>query len=162
MFREMLDNETKHRIIQELVPGKEITIAHLIANPDEDLYIKLGLNPKIDYSKSAIGLMTITPAETAVIAADVAMKAAGVTLGFVDRFAGACRWCGGGGGYPERNRFAMQHPQGNDSLDLDRLQPVFLGKLFKERQRFFNALGLHAIRDTHPAVRAEIRTVYKQ
>ena len=88
MFREMLDNETKHRIIQELVPGKEITIAHLIANPDEDLYIKLGLNPKIDYSKSAIGLMTITPAETAVIAADVAMKAAGVTFGFVDRFAG--------------------------------------------------------------------------
>lgn len=88
MFREMLDNETKHRIIQELVPGKEITIAHLIANPDEDLYIKLGLNPKIDYSKSAIGLMTITPAETAVIAADVAMKAAGVALGFVDRFAG--------------------------------------------------------------------------
>ena len=48
MFREMLDNETKHRIIQELVPGKEITIAHLIANPDEDLYIKLGLNPKND------------------------------------------------------------------------------------------------------------------
>ena len=88
MFHEMLDNETKHRIIQELVPGKEITIAHLIANPDEDLYIKLGLNPKIDYSKSAIGLMTITPAETAVIAADVAMKAAGVTLGFVDRFSG--------------------------------------------------------------------------
>ena len=88
MFREMLDNETKHRIIQELVPGKEITIAHLIANPDEDLYIKLGLNPKVDYSKSAIGLMTISPAETAVIAADVAMKAAGISLGFVDRFSG--------------------------------------------------------------------------
>ena len=82
------DHETKHRIIQELVPGKEITIAHLIANPDADLYVKLGLNPKIDYAKSAIGLMTISPAETAVIAADVAMKAAGIELGFVDRFSG--------------------------------------------------------------------------
>ena len=81
-------SDGKHRIIQELVPGKEITIAHLIANPDADLYVKLGLNPKIDYAKSAIGLMTISPAETAVIAADVAMKAAGVELGFVDRFSG--------------------------------------------------------------------------
>ena len=87
-FLDNYDNETKHRIIQELVPGKEITIAHLIANPDADLYIKLGLNPKVDYSKSAIGLMTISPAETAVIAADVAMKAAGIELGFVDRFSG--------------------------------------------------------------------------
>lgn len=84
----LLPKEEKHRIIQELVPGKEITIAHLIANPDADLYIKLGLNPKIDYAKSAIGLMTISPAETAVIAADVSMKAAGVELGFVDRFSG--------------------------------------------------------------------------
>ena len=83
-----LSNEEKVRIVQELVPGKEITIAHLIANPDPDLYVKLGLNPKIDYSKSAIGLMTISPAETAVIAADIAMKAAGVEIGFVDRFSG--------------------------------------------------------------------------
>ena len=83
-----LGREDKHRIVQELVPGKEITIAHLIANPDADLYIKLGLNPKIDYAKSAIGLMTISPAETAVIAADVSMKAAGIELGFVDRFSG--------------------------------------------------------------------------
>ncbi len=76
------------RIVQELVPGKEITIAHLIANPDADLYVKLGLNPKDDYSKSAIGIMTISPAETAVIAADIAMKAAGIKIGFVDRFSG--------------------------------------------------------------------------
>ena len=43
---------------------------------------------KVDYSKSAIGLMTISPAETAVIAADIAMKAAGIDIGFVDRFSG--------------------------------------------------------------------------
>lgn len=83
-----LSNEGKLRIIQELVPGKQITIAHLIANPDEDLYVKLGLNPAIDYSRAAIGLITISPAETAVIAADIAVKAAGVSLGFVDRFSG--------------------------------------------------------------------------
>ncbi len=83
-----LKAEEKLRIIQELVPGKQITIAHLIANPDADLYVKLGLNPNIDYSKAAIGLITISPAETAVIAADIAVKSAGVTLGFVDRFSG--------------------------------------------------------------------------
>jgi len=33
------------RIVQELVPGKEITIAHLIASPDMTLYEKLGFRP---------------------------------------------------------------------------------------------------------------------
>ncbi len=80
--------EEKVRIIQELVPGKQITIAHLIANPNKELYEKLGLDPSVDYSKSAIGIITISPAETAVIAADIAVKAAGVELGFVDRFSG--------------------------------------------------------------------------
>ena len=87
-IQDRLSSEGKARIIQELVPGKQITIAHLITNPDNELYVKLGLNPDIDYSKSAIGLITISPAETAVIAADIATKAAGVELGFVDRFSG--------------------------------------------------------------------------
>ncbi len=76
------------RIVQELVPGKEITIAHLIASPDEILYEKLGLDPRVEHSKSAIGVLTISPAETAIIAADIATKAAGIELGFVDRFSG--------------------------------------------------------------------------
>ena len=76
------------RIVQELVPGKEITIAHLIASPDITLYEKLGLDPRVEYSKSAIGVLTISPAETAIIAADIAIKAAGIELGFVDRFSG--------------------------------------------------------------------------
>lgn len=76
------------RIIQEIVPGKQITIAHVIANPDEILYQKLGLDPAKDYSKSAIGIVTISPAETAIIIADVALKASGVDLSFVDRFSG--------------------------------------------------------------------------
>ena len=78
----------KMRIIQELVPGKQITLAHVIANPDKILYKKLGLDPAVDYSKSAIGIVTMSPAETAIIAGDIATKASGVELGFVDRFSG--------------------------------------------------------------------------
>ncbi len=82
------DNENKQRIIQEIVPGKQITLAHIIANPDEILYRKLGLNPDIDYSKSAIGIVTMSPSEYAIIAADIALKMSGAELGFVDRFSG--------------------------------------------------------------------------
>lgn len=80
----------KQRIIQELVPGKQITLAHIIANPDEILYKKLGLDPSVDYSKHkcAIGLVTMSPAEYAIIGADLAVKKSGATLGFVDRFSG--------------------------------------------------------------------------
>ena len=88
VMQDNLSTEGKTRIVQELVPGKQITIAHLIANPDKVLYEKLGLDPSVDYSRSAIGVLTISPAETAVIAADVAIKAAGIELGFVDRFSG--------------------------------------------------------------------------
>lgn len=80
--------QDKMRIVQELVPGKQVTLAHIIANPDPLLYQKLGLNPKVDYSKSAIGILTVSPAETAVITADIAMKSSGADIGFVDRFTG--------------------------------------------------------------------------
>ena len=80
--------EEKLRIIQELVPGKQITLAHIIANPGKILYKKLGLDPAVDYSKSAIGIVTMSPSETAIIAADIAMKASGCEIGFVDRFSG--------------------------------------------------------------------------
>lgn len=88
-YTEGYNPEIKQRIVQELVPGKQITIAHIIANPDKVLYEKLGLDPSIDYAKSAIGVMTISPAETAIIIADIAVKAAGIELGFVDRFSGS-------------------------------------------------------------------------
>ena len=81
-------NENKTRIIQESVPGKQITLAHIIANPDELLYRKLGLDPSLDYSEKAIGIMTLCPSETAIIAADLCMKASGARMGFVDRFSG--------------------------------------------------------------------------
>ena len=84
-----LDEKNKQRIVQELVPGKQITLAHIIASPDSVLYEKLGLNPAIDYARAAIGIMTVSPAETAIIMADVGMKAASIDLGFVDRFSGS-------------------------------------------------------------------------
>ena len=84
-----LDDKNKQRIVQELVPGKQITLAHIIASPDPVLYEKLGLNPAADYVRGAIGILTVSPAETAIIMADVAMKAAAVDLGFVDRFSGS-------------------------------------------------------------------------
>ncbi|MEN1515437.1 ethanolamine utilization microcompartment protein EutS, partial [Pseudomonas aeruginosa] len=36
-----------------------------------------------------IGIMTLTPGETAMIAGDLALKAADVHIGFLDRFSGA-------------------------------------------------------------------------
>lgn len=77
------------RIVQEQVPGKQISLAHIIANPDKILYTKLGLDPAIDYSRSAIGILTVSPSETAIIMADIALKSSGVELGFVDRFSGS-------------------------------------------------------------------------
>ncbi|MBR0359863.1 MAG: BMC domain-containing protein [Clostridia bacterium] len=82
------DNEGKLRIIQELVPGKQVTLAHVIASPDPIMYQKLGLNPDIDFSGSAIGILTVSPAETAIIAADIATKSGNIDLSFVDRFSG--------------------------------------------------------------------------
>jgi len=78
--------EEKQRIIQEFVPGKQVTLAHIIANPVDDLFKKLGVTGE---HKGAIGILTITPSEAAIIAGDVASKAADVSLAFVDRFSGS-------------------------------------------------------------------------
>ena len=37
-YTDSLSPEIKQRIIQELVPGKQISLAHIIANPDQILY----------------------------------------------------------------------------------------------------------------------------
>ena len=47
-FRDIAESDGKLRIVQELVPGKQITLAHVIANPDAIMYRKLGLNPAVD------------------------------------------------------------------------------------------------------------------
>ena len=88
MMDDILSIKDKMRIIQEIVPGKQITLAHVIANPDKSLYEKLGLEIETDYRGTAIGIVTMSPAETAIIAGDIAMKASGVGIGFVDRVSG--------------------------------------------------------------------------
>ena len=75
--------EDKQRVIQEYVPGKQTTMAHLIANPKV-----------ITENRGALGIMTITPSEAAIIGADVATKAAAVDIVFVDRFSGSLVICG--------------------------------------------------------------------
>lgn len=82
------DAEGKLRIIQELVPGKQITLAHVIGGPRPIVYKKLGLNPDVDYGSSAIGILNMSPPESAVIASDISIKTGDVYLGFVDRFSG--------------------------------------------------------------------------
>jgi len=74
----------KQRLIQEYVPGKQVTLAHIIAHPVASLTEKLGLE-----GSGALGILTLTPGETAIIAADIATKAAPVEIGFLDRFTGA-------------------------------------------------------------------------
>ncbi|WP_147820290.1 BMC domain-containing protein [Salidesulfovibrio onnuriiensis] len=84
-------DEPKQRVIQEYVPGKQVTLAHVIASPQKGIYLKLGLD---NDTAGAIGIMTITPSEGVIIAADVATKAAAVDIGFLDRFGGSLLFTG--------------------------------------------------------------------
>ena len=72
------------RIIQESVPGKQVTIAHIIAAPAPDIYESLTMD-----DRGAIGILTLTPCETSIIAADIATKAATVKIAFIDRSTGS-------------------------------------------------------------------------
>ncbi|WP_283678441.1 BMC domain-containing protein [Lentilactobacillus sp. Marseille-Q4993] len=81
----MAEDRNIERSIQEYVPGKQVTLAHIVANPTDDIYEKLGIQTK----KNALGILTITPSETSIIAGDIATKASSVQLGFIDRFSGS-------------------------------------------------------------------------
>ena len=80
----IMNEKAMERIIQESVPGKQVTIAHVIASPMSDIYERLGID-----DKGAIGILTLSPYETAIIAADIATKTADVEIGFLDRFTGS-------------------------------------------------------------------------
>ena len=62
MARDMINNginaEDKSRMIQEYVPGKQITLAHMVTRPKASVYKKLGLPD--DYH-DAIGIMSHYP-----------------------------------------------------------------------------------------------------
>ncbi len=76
------------RIVQETVAGREITFAHILGGPSPVIYQKLGLSPHEDYKSSAIGIMNLTPPESAVIASDIAVKSGNIDLGEADRKTG--------------------------------------------------------------------------
>ena len=78
----------KQRIIQEYVPGRQITLAHIISNPERDLCNKLGIF-SAEERNNAVAILTITPSEAVIIAADVATKSANVEILFIDRFSGS-------------------------------------------------------------------------
>ena len=86
--------EGKMRLVQEMVPGKQVTLAHIIASPDEIIYQKLDLNPNVDYQQAAIGILSMTPSEISVIAGDIATKTSKVEMGFIDRFSGTLIFTG--------------------------------------------------------------------
>ena len=86
--------EGKMRLVQEMVPGKQVTLAHIIASQDEIIYQKLGLNPNVDYQQAAIGILSMTPSEISVIAGDIATKTSKVEMGFIDRFSGTLIFTG--------------------------------------------------------------------
>lgn len=82
-MEKFLDKDIK-RIIQESVPGKQVTLAHVIAAPMPGIYERLGID-----DKGALGILNLSPYETAIIAADIATKVANVEIGFLDRFTGS-------------------------------------------------------------------------
>lgn len=84
----------KLRIVQELVPGKQVTLAHIIARPKPIVYQKLGLDPKVDYEQAAIAILSMTPSEISIIAGDIAIKTANIDVGFIDRFSGTLIFTG--------------------------------------------------------------------
>ncbi len=78
------NEQNLERVIQESVPGKQVTLAHIIANPVSELYECLGID-----EKGAVGILTLSPFETAMIVGDYAVKVANVKIGFLDRFTGS-------------------------------------------------------------------------
>lgn len=87
------------RMTRVRIPGKEVCLAHVLNPSDPAIYQNLGLHIGThegeDHTGEAIGLIHFTPWEAVVAAADCAMKAAFVEIGFMDRFCGTLILTGG-------------------------------------------------------------------
>ena len=75
------------RLTRVRVPGKELSFAHVFTPNDRSIYE--------NHRGDAIGMVRVTPWEAIVVAADVAVKAAHVEVGFMDRFCGTLILTGG-------------------------------------------------------------------
>lgn len=80
------------RLVRVKAPGREIDLAHLIGTSQTCIYqnlsLHIGTHLGEDHTGESIGLLNMTPWESTVAAADIALKSAGVELGFLDRFSG--------------------------------------------------------------------------
>ena len=87
------------RMTRVRIPGREVCMAHVLSPTDPGIYQNLGLHIGThegeDHTGEAIGLIRFTPWEAVVAAADCAMKAADVQIGFMDRFCGTLILTGG-------------------------------------------------------------------
>lgn len=81
------------RMTRMRVAGREVCLAHILTPTQSCIYENLGLHIGVhageDHTGEAIGLIRVTPWESILVAADVAMKSAHVEIGFMDRFCGA-------------------------------------------------------------------------
>ena len=75
----------REKVRQESVPGKQLTLAHVVAGPHNSLYTGLEMANRFE----SVGIMRVTPSMTAIIAADVAAKAGGAEIAVMDRFSGS-------------------------------------------------------------------------
>lgn len=81
------------RMTRVRVPGKAVCLAHIITPSDVSVYqnlaLHIGVHAEEDHTGKSIGLVRLTPWESVVAAADVAIKSADVEIGFMDRFCGS-------------------------------------------------------------------------
>ena len=89
----------KLRMTRVRVPGKSIDFDHVFTPSDPSVYqnlaLHIGVHEGEDHTGESIGIIRITPWEAIVVATDVAVKAADVEVGFMDRFSGALIILGG-------------------------------------------------------------------
>ena len=89
----------KLRMTRVRVPGKSIDFAHVFTPSDPSVYqnlaLHIGVHEGEDHTGQSIGIIRMTPWEAVVVATDVAVKAADVEVGFMDRFGGALIILGG-------------------------------------------------------------------
>lgn len=75
-------NSEKGKRISEIVEGKSVNLCHIIANPSLQISQKLAIDP------SSIGIVSFTPGEIAIIAADILAKSADLNVLYIDRYLG--------------------------------------------------------------------------
>ena len=89
----------KLRMTRVRVPGQSIDFAHVFTPSDSVVYknlaLDIGVHEGEDHTGQSIGIVRMTPWEAVVVATDVAVKAADIEVGFMDRFGGALIILGG-------------------------------------------------------------------